>query len=426
MTPFLKPALVALFLAPLFNAGAAPRTLLVIGDSLSREYQFEFPEFEDARNWVEILAENRAARVSFGAKSGDRYHYNWALPTYSADDYRGLLTDSGFQDLAFQALINPDFDEVDTVVVFLGGNDIDSVYGDIYNGSTAAANTIINRIRDDLTAIVDHVRDENASVGIVLVNVPHVGATPEVKADHPTDPVKTLRVSNALNTLNAQLAAFAQQENIAFADVYALTEELLVPDEYYLGGSRFINDGTDTGDPRYLWLGGDLSQDFHPNTAGQAVVANAIIAALNARYGYNIVPFTNREIVETLLGLNYDETYDAWTAGYPQLMNTDPLADPERDGMPTIVEFAFDLNPSVPDAAEILWIEPESGGYVLRYRPDPDALPAVTIAPEYSLAGGSWIPIPSESISVAPDGTRTAPLPDDDTVLARLRVFVTE
>jgi lysophospholipase L1-like esterase len=419
-------AILALFLFIPLEASAAPRSILVIGDSLSREYQLEFPEFSEARNWVEILAENRATRVTFGAKSGDRYRYNWALPTYSANDYHGRLFDSGIEDILFRSSINPDFNAVDAVVVFLGGNDIDSVYGDIYNGSSAAANSIINRIRNDLADIIDYVRDQDSNVHIVLVNVPHVGATPEVKADHPTDAVKTQRVTNTLLTLNSQLSILAQQRGIAYADIFTLTADLLAPEEYYLGGFRFLNAGTETGDPRYLWLGGSVSQDFHPNTAGQAVVANAIIAALNDRYAYNINPFSHREIVESVLGLDYDEAFVAWASSYPNLTDPDPLADPDHDGNPTLVEFAFDFDPSRSDADPILAIEPVVGGYVLRYRPNPGAVPALTIIPEHSLDGRAWTPIPSSAIAISPDGTHRAALPAGDPVLAHLRVIVTE
>ena len=80
---------------------------MIIGDSLSREYQFEFTEFDDARNWVEILSAIRPDDFDFGKvrtvdlgfinSSWDitSHAYNWALPTFGANEYNGLLQDSG-------------------------------------------------------------------------------------------------------------------------------------------------------------------------------------------------------------------------------------------------------------------------------------------------------------------------------------------
>ena len=107
-------------LLALSNATAEEKELLIIGDSLSREYQFEFPEFEDARNWVEILAEHRPEEFDLGiVRTLDltfidedldltRYEYNWSLPTYTAEEYRDELTGSGLDDRLFQSLIDPD------------------------------------------------------------------------------------------------------------------------------------------------------------------------------------------------------------------------------------------------------------------------------------------------------------------------------
>ena len=47
-----------------------------------------------------------------------------------------------------------------------------------------------------------------------MVNVPHVGATPEVKSHRPTDPVKTGRATAALNAINGMLESFAAAEAI--------------------------------------------------------------------------------------------------------------------------------------------------------------------------------------------------------------------
>ena len=202
---------------------SAAETVLVIGDSLSREYQFEFPVFEDARNWVELLAENRDDEFDFGTRRPtNRYEHNWAIPTYSAEDFADLLTGGSIAERLYQDQIDDDFDEVDSVVIFLGGNDIDSVYGPVYNGNQSTTDDIIRRIESDIEDIIDFVQDDTPDMRMILVNVPHVGATPEVKGDHPTDPVKTGRVTAALQTLNDNLRDLAEEKDIGYADIFHL------------------------------------------------------------------------------------------------------------------------------------------------------------------------------------------------------------
>jgi lysophospholipase L1-like esterase len=425
MRNFIRATTALLLLATTSVTFAAPKKILVIGDSLSREYGLEFPEFEDARNWVEILADERPTQISFGSFNGANYDYNNAIPTYTAQDYRDAVTGSGFDDRAIQFLIEDDLDEVHCVVIFLGGNDIDSVYGDIYGGNTTAATTIRNRIKSDLTQIIDYVRSEDSNVDMVLVNVPHVGATPEVKGDHPTDPVKTQRVTDALITLNSQLATLAQQKGIAYADIYTLTADLLSDDDYFIGARNFINAGSDEGDPEYIWLGGDLSQNFHPNTQGQSVIANAIIAAMNDDLSYNIPPLSNREIVEDIVGLDYDQIFKDWAATH-SLTNPQLTADDDNDGLNNLLEFTFDLDPKSPDPS-ILQVNPNSTFFEFTYTPRTDLLGYVNIQPQFSLDLKTWNPIAAANITQNPNGSRTARLPKiEPRIQARIRVTVTE
>jgi len=411
-------ALIALVLGIAAPPALAERTVLVIGDSLSREYQFEFPGFENARNWVELLAVHRGEDISFGDLGevplpglefvcdifgGDlcdalgngerplmRYRYNWAIPTFSADNYRDNLTGSGLVEQAFQVLIEPDFEVVDTVVVFIGGNDLDSVYGGIYEGEHTP-NPIIRDLTDDLEDIVDYVRDQGSDLEIVLVNVPHVGATPEVKGDHPTDPVKTTRVTDGLIQLNSELEAFANSRGIAYADIATLTIDLLEPDTYCIGGLEFFNAGTESGATEFLWLGGQISQNFHPNTNGQALIANSIIAALNTTYGAGIEPLGNREILESVLALSADMPFADWAAGFGLASGeAGPNDDPEGDGLVNLIEFALDLHPGQSDTHELP--EPVMAGDALSltFAPRDPECTYVRIVGEASGNAESW------------------------------------
>jgi hypothetical protein len=245
-----------------------------------------------------------------------------------------------------------------------------------------------------------------------------------VKGDHPTDPVKTGRVTDALSAINDELEQFAVDEGIAFADVAQLTLDLLEPDTYCIGGIEFFNAGSDTGAVEFIWLGGSISQNFHPNTSGQSEVANAIIAALNETYGAGVAPMSNREILETILGLDADQPFADWASAYGLVSGEDgPQDDPEHDGLVSLIEFALDLSPLVSDAG--LLPSPVLAGAELQlsYSPrDADCL-YVRIVPEASSNLADWEAVAAEDIADNGDGSLTAST--GETYL-RLRVELVE
>ena len=420
-------SLATVFAGALLSTSSWSReTVMVIGDSLSREYQFEFSNFPEARNWVELLAVHRPDDFHFGPLEStdlglladtcglvslgicdaigedgelDRYRYNWAIPTYSAEGYADDLSGSSFVEGLFQDFVDDDFNDVDSVVVFLGGNDIDRVYSSVYNGNTSTTNRIIRDITDDLESIVDFVLADTPDMRMILVNVPHVGATPEVKGSHPTDPVRTGRVTTALLSLDSELRNLAARKNIGYADILPLTIELLSEEPYLIAGVPFLNRGSDTGAVDHMWLGGEISQNFHPNTVGQAVVANAIVAAYNEKYALGATPFSDTEIVEDLLGLETPLTAWARAAGLPADQRQ-PEDDAEGDRLNNLIEFALDLDPNLP--SRLPTPRQDSGELIYEFRLNPDALDMITVTPERSSDLSTWSPVGEGAISSLP------------------------
>ena len=184
----------------------------------------------------------------------------------------------------------------EAIVESAGGNDVDSYYPAIYKGAASAK--YINATRDNLRFIVDYVRKVKGTIPIVLVSVPHVGCTPDIQKAHPTDPVKTQRVTAALDSLNAQLALFAKQRGIAFVPgVYELTKSLITQ-PLRIGGMTFISQADADSRPEYLFSG----DGFHPNTCAHAKIAQMIIEAFRTRYpASNITPLGDAEILQTVL-----------------------------------------------------------------------------------------------------------------------------
>src|SRR3954469_19584278 len=125
--------------------------VLVVGDSLTKEYQVEFPLLYPgnpaswaARNWAELLHAHRNAQFDLGSSgffpdprlSGHRY--NWAFPGATTQEIRDQLASTAVSDLAWHAEFQDQVQNVvERVVVFAGGNDVDDYYDDIYNGASA-------------------------------------------------------------------------------------------------------------------------------------------------------------------------------------------------------------------------------------------------------------------------------------------------
>ncbi|HWB04313.1 MAG TPA: hypothetical protein VG796_14890 [Verrucomicrobiales bacterium] len=71
-------------------------------------------------------------------------------------------------------------------------------------------------------------------------------------------------------------------------------------------------------------------------------------------------------------------------------------ADPDRDGLENLVEFAFDLNPNIPDAALLPQWRREDDDYLLSFsRPPGVSGISYVVEQNESLASGDWVAIPN-------------------------------
>ncbi|MEK7949243.1 SGNH/GDSL hydrolase family protein [Luteolibacter soli] len=465
-------SLAAAFLLGTASLPAAEQ-IVTLGDSLTFAYEASFAftkkingtTYGDGfgsgvRNWAEILSSStyRQAFFDLGARdtisifslfnpTGNvqlyfRQKNNWAVPGLKVDqlrrfvsheatmtqllaedpDYSSLLTALNFSDFKESTDFNvTDLEtQISTIAerltFFIGGNDINAIYGTIYNGGSPG--TFVDDFIADSASILDRVLALKPSLQIVVVNVPHVGITPDVQSSYPTDPVKTARVTAVLNDLNSRLANLATARGLAYADIYTTTLSLLNPAPMCIQGIQFQNSGSTTGDLNYVWLNGPVSANFHPNTNAQAVIANTIIDAFNRRYATGIAPLTATEILGGLLGKSataINMTYATWISnfGYPNASEND---DSDGDGIPAGLEFALGLNPSLRDSWKVSSrIVNGAGGkelelsYPLR----------LTSSTRFTLRPASSTGLPGTFVPFA-----TAPAPGTDG-LARARVSAT-
>lgn len=413
-------------------------SVLTFGDSLSKEYYLEFfLEFtfqgypDQAQSWTEILDHFRGDEFDYGQEGGFPHpqvvyghEFNWSIPGGRIRDFVDIVRGTDSDDRASRTRIRNQLQtEVDRFVLFVGGNDADSVYGTAYNGGDLSA------FAADFVAGVEEVLDwviaQNPALDHVLVNVPHVGATPKVKGEYPPDPIKTARATAAYAALNAQLQQVASSRGIGYADVFALTVRLLDPPSFCYQGVSFTNSSSAGGELDHLWLAGPAADDFHPNGNGQAVVANIIIQAFNEAYGSGIPPLTAQEILEEFLGMNADMPFAQWLACYG-ISGAEAGDDPDADGASNALEFALGLDPTHPDAAGTVTtaLVDDGGAPALEIR-FPQRLvesAEVAVVPQRSVDLKTWAPL---ATAMLPDGRTFARLPIDPAAPAFLRLRAT-
>lgn len=314
--PLMKAFLPSLLLAAVMliaGQARAAQQCLVIGDSLTKEYEVEFPvlypEHRDAwkaRNWIETLHDIRHDWFDLGHFTVfpdyriTGHEYNWAFPGAHTQEIRDKLLSTSWIDKQWQNELKSQIrGEVERVVIFAGGNDVDSYYDQLYYGKSYATASI-NRTRDNLIRIVDWVRSVRSTVPIVLVAVPHVGCAPDVQREFPTNGTKTARVSSYLASLNSQLAALAKSRGVAFASgVFDFTRNLITQ-KLLIDGVEILRQADDDCRPNYAFSG----DGFHPNSALQAKIAQIVVNTIRAKWPTPVIPaITDNEIRVKVLGL---------------------------------------------------------------------------------------------------------------------------
>ncbi|MBT8036103.1 MAG: SGNH/GDSL hydrolase family protein [Verrucomicrobiae bacterium] len=430
----MKPWVIGVILALILPTHAAIK-VMSIGDSMTEEYQFEAlffsapdsdPTHANTMNWVEILAQQRGSDISLGdyeatllsyrdwRNSG--YEYNWGIPGYDTDMWMDIIHAS----LSWPAVeLLPDsrsrdkmrsqYDNVDVVVIMLGGNDVRSRYGDLYNAqpSDATAVQFISNVIGNLDDIITEIRSVENALPIVLANVPDLGATPDKIAAHP-DPTKRANATAIINDLNVAVAALATTRSVTLAPLSQLTDRILSTDPLYIGAIEMIKDKDPENPPKYLFC----KEGLHPSTNGQSVIANTLLAAINTATGANIPLLTDREVISDLLGLNPDQPYLDWATA-AGLTDSSMAADIDGDGIPSLGEYLLNLNPLLANTMHIASVQDIAGvpTMTLNYTPDGTASRLADISIKQSSNLQSWAAVPAGNIIDLGGGNYQARMP---------------
>ena len=385
----------------------ASSNIVVIGDSLSKEYALEFPLLNPEnpaawgeRNWLELLSEYRSDEVDIGRFAFwpdsrlTGHEFNFAFPGSTSTKWEEILSSNlltGPQWVLLRLGLDENLKEADRVAIFLGGNDLKNNYSAFYNG--ADPSDFISSLVSNIEIIINYVRNLNNNTLIVLVNMPDVGITPTVIESNP-DASKRQLVTNLTKEVNLRLLQLAQDRGIAYADIGRLTAQLNVPDRFVIGGVRFlksVDPDERSNNPQYLFS----PDGFHPNTAAQLLFANEISRALHDTYPASnpITPFTTEEML-TILGIEPDVTSESWASAYGlgAFLAED---DSDGDGVPLLQEFAFGMDPRIADAEQAAvcsWSEDQPQ---LQYSLRVDSSTHFQAQPEFGSNLVEWSDIPS-------------------------------
>ncbi len=425
-------ATVVLLACTLWNElSAGTVRTVVIGDSLSAEYDAlpSIPGVEDptayaavtvpgweARSWVEVLGQLRPGGVDFGATRSvlpgwndlrfTGYEYNFAIPGFTAAQYKDIVTSSLFSHpeyLTYRLTLGDVLRQnADACVIWIGGNELRANYGSLCNGTDPS--TLVQDLQNNVGEILDFVRNQSATVKIILVNLPDLGACPSKRAENP-DPAKRQLATQATLLANSALTSLAAARNIPVVDVFAATQRIIRGEFVWFGPVNLWNESDPDNNPRFAFT----REGLHPNTGLQLEIARLILTTLDQASGAGIQAITDGEAL-ALLGISPLQPYLEWAATRLPVGADSFGADPDGDGLPNLLEYLFDLDPQTRNASPITFsLQPS--GMQATYRPVPDRTRMATVIPLWSADLATWADIPAEYLTTAPDGRVTVRLP---------------
>jgi lysophospholipase L1-like esterase len=310
--------------------------MAAIGDSITDEYLgYAAPITAGvtdlaARNWVQILAETRGDAVNFGALAldpnergeprGRGYAYNWARAGATATT-PGLLGSFGlpdFTNLAQQAAgLRPTVASGAVSVVFsgIGSNDFlvrTGIFGTL--PAQPLSGPDYDSWEDNLIASIFTPLDDLHAAGAEHILIGLIPGTADSGAN--ANPALNAAIAHA----NARLIDGAAARGYRIVDWFGWADDPALHDadgNLLVGGLVIHPDAASAADlvpagtpgagacnSAGLCAGPDhalhitAEDGIHPNTIGQALIANAILGALNTELGLDIPLLTDREMVQ--------------------------------------------------------------------------------------------------------------------------------
>ncbi len=272
----------------------------VLGDSYSDEYQFYPPDQTHARGWVEILAYTKKANfgplqyASRGEPRNQGFATDWALWGSTSSQ----MVAQQLPGLAKQVAGG----RVKYASIFIGGNDF------LYYLQAAAANPpspdvaagqiagVEANAQGNLDTAVATLLAASPKVKLVVTTVPALAELPVVQAAATTPQAQALvaAADDALDVYNANIREIAAtQPRVAVADLALESSALATAGPSTSFGGTTISLTTASNDYHSFFLADGL----HVGTVGQGIIANTIVAAIDAKFGAGVNVFTPGGIV---------------------------------------------------------------------------------------------------------------------------------
>lgn len=410
--------LIAAIILPLH---AAPLRVLAIGDSMTEEYAFEItfsapdsdPDNANVRNWPELFRIFRPADVDMGnyrtglPTYGDLrtlgHQYNFGIPGTTTTNWANLINGAWEDDplgplySVTKNAIQEEIFNTPVVVIMLGANDLKQEYNDIFN------NTEDPDFFDDIITRLNFIHNWVRAIRgahppkVIVCTVPDVGATPQISKTY-NIPAKQASTRAKIRAFNEAIVAWAASKPVppTIARLDLLTDRVFDQVPFQINGTVFTLSGSQENPPTQVFC----KDGFHASTVAQAYIANEVIGALNTAMGTSIAKFSDRQILQNLLGLNPDQPYLSWisAAGLP---GSGMDADPDRDGLPNLMEYLLGTQPR---SFNNPFTGSFSPGTSLSWKPDATGLRFGDLIAEESDDLQEWTPVPPGRTTTAPDG----------------------
>lgn len=306
----------ALALALVVAVVASPATaqtldrLGAIGDSLTDEYDDQnFGGY--ARNWLELLVEERGVEVGPTAAQAGQPGGTWGEPRRAGyqDNWArsGADTDTAIAQGQHTGLAGGVVRGVTHALVFIGNNDFrpgfpptdnSFPYNAIYNGAWTPQQieAHVDDAITDLGALITPL--ENAGYRIAVANALDFGSTPAVELVFPNATNRD-RVTAVLEDFSDRVRQLAEDRHLTFVDLFGFGKAAFGPNTApratLLVGNVAINlnqISSSTGTPAAF-----VEDGVHPHTVAQGIIANIWLAALDQHLGACVPPFTEAELL---------------------------------------------------------------------------------------------------------------------------------
>ena len=183
----------------------------------------------------------------------------------------------------------------------------------------------------NITQSVTETVAANPNVHMILCTIPDIGVTPSYEA---ADPSATQRAADTkvVEAINAQIIALATKEGFPVVDMFSFSNQ--ITSQTTFAGVSMKDIGGDVGNDMFL------SDNFHPGTVLQGLLANAILLADSEAYGDSVLPLSDQTIAENA-GLTPKGISPTYYNVAPEVIYTNPnTAVPEPS---TLVLAAFGI-----------------------------------------------------------------------------------